>query len=257
MQVALALGSGGARGYAHIGVIQELESRGHQIVGVSGSSMGALVGGVLAAGKLAEFSEWAQSLDQRAILRLIDPTLRAAGMLRAEKILNQVEEILGPVCIEDLEMAFTAVATDLVAGTSVWLQRGPVAAAIRASIAIPGLITPHVIEERLLGDGGILDPTPMAPLASVDADITIAVRLSTLEPVTGDPLPDFSGLRVVDRSIDITQAALDRHILAAYPPDLVIEVPRTVCRTRDFHLAEEVISAGRQLAVDALDAATY
>src|SRR5687767_1590923 len=102
MRVALALGSGGARGYAHIGVINELRDRGHEIVGIAGSSMGALVGGLEAAGKLDEYADWAGTLTQRAVLRLLDPSLTAAGVLRAEKILDAVREILGDLLIEDL-----------------------------------------------------------------------------------------------------------------------------------------------------------
>ena len=142
MRVALALGSGGARGYAHIGVINELRERGHEIVGVAGSSMGALVGGLHAADKLDEYATWASSLTQRAVLRLLDPSIAAAGVLRAEKILEAVREILGDVTIEELPIPFTSVATDLITGKSVWLQRGPVDDAIRASIAIPGVISP-------------------------------------------------------------------------------------------------------------------
>ncbi|MBW8711803.1 MAG: patatin-like phospholipase family protein, partial [Mycobacterium sp.] len=148
-RVALALGSGGARGYAHIGVIDELRHRGYDIVGIAGSSMGALVGGLQAAGRLDEFAEWAKSLTQRAVLRLLDPSIAAAGVLRAEKILDAVRDILGEVTIEELPIPYTAVSTDLLSGKSVWLQRGPVDAAIRASIAIPGVITPHVFDGRL------------------------------------------------------------------------------------------------------------
>src|SRR4029077_18603085 len=151
-RVALALGSGGARGYAHIGVIDELRDRGYDIVGIAGSSMGALVGGLQAAGKLDEFADWDRSLTQRALLPVLGASITAAGVLRAEKILDAVRDILGEVTIEDLPIPFTAVATDLIAGKSVWLQRGPVDAAIRASIAIPGFITPHVIDGRLLAD---------------------------------------------------------------------------------------------------------
>ena len=140
--MALALGSGGARGYAHIGVINELRERGYEIVGISGSSMGALVGGLQAAGKLDEFADWAKTLTQRAVLRLLDPAITAAGVLRAEKILDAVRDILGEATIEELPIPYTAVTTDLIAGKSVWLQRGPVDAAIRASIAIPGVIAP-------------------------------------------------------------------------------------------------------------------
>ena len=143
--------------------------------------MGALVGGLQAAGKLDEFAEWAKSLTQRAVLRLLDPKITAAGVLRAAKILDAVRDILGEVTIEELPIPYTAVTTDLIAGKSVWLQRGPVDAAIRASIAIPGVITPHVLDGRLLADGGILDPLPMAPIAAVNADLTIAVSLSGSE----------------------------------------------------------------------------
>jgi NTE family protein len=317
-RVALALGSGGARGYAHIGVIDELHDRGYQIVGIAGSSMGALVGGLQAAERLDEFADWARSLTQRAILRLLDPSITAAGVLRAEKILDAVREILGAATIEQLPIPYTAVATDLLAGKSVWLQRGPVDEAIRASIAIPGVIAPHVVDGRLLADGGILDPLPMAPISAVNADLTIAVSLSGSEAIgdsqpeprpttewlnrmlsstsalldsptaravlnrfgasipeaakdsedpagSADPadseilpgseseVPKLGGFEVMNRTIDIAQAALARHTLAAYPPDLLIEVPRSACRGLEFHRAAEVIDIGRALAAGALD----
>ncbi|MGE2719209.1 patatin-like phospholipase family protein [Mycolicibacterium celeriflavum] len=313
-RVALALGSGGARGYAHIGVIEELQDRGYDIVGVAGSSMGALVGGLHAAGKLDEFSEWAKSLTQGAVLRLLDPSITAAGVLRATKILDAVRDILGEVRIEDLPIPYTAVTTDLIAGKSVWLQRGPVDAAIRASIAIPGVIAPHVLDGRLLADGGILEPLPMAPIAAVNADLTIAVSLAgsesggAEEPVPqgsrattewlarmwrsttslfesnamlsrlgtgpdgelaeGDSeeelvdatkeatavVPKLGSFEVMNRTIDIAQAALARHQLAGYPPDMLIEVPRSACRSLEFHRAAEVIDIGIELAAAALDA---
>ena len=321
-RVALALGSGSARGYAHIGVIEALRERDYEIVGIAGSSMGALVGAVEAAGRLDELAEWAKSLTQRTILRLLDPSITAAGVLRAEKILDEVRDILGPVTIEELPIPYTAVATDLLTGKSVWFQRGPIDAAIRASIAIPGLIAPHEIDGRLLADGGILDPLPMAPIAAVNADLTIAVSLNGNEPgATRDPepgittewlnrmvrsttalfdmnaakslldrptaravlgrfgavnpeipesdgsdvpaeaaeldappeLPKLGGFDVMNRTIDIAQSALARHTLAAYPPDVLIEVPRTTCRSLEFHRAADVIAAGRELAMRALD----
>ena len=207
--MALALGSGGARGYAHIGVIHELQDRGYQIVGIAGSSMGALVGGLQAAERLDEFADWARSLTQRSILRLLDPSITAAGVLRAEKILDAVRDILGAATIEELPIPYTAVATDLLAGKSVWLQRGPVDEAIRASIAIPGVIAPHVIDGRLLADGGILDPLPMAPIAAVNADLTIAVSLSgseTLADAEPEPRPTTEWL---NRMLSSTSALLD------------------------------------------------
>jgi NTE family protein len=298
-RVALALGSGGARGYAHIGVIDELRVRGYEIVGIAGSSMGALVGGLQAAGRLDEFADWAKSLTQRAVLRLLDPSITAAGVLRAEKILDAVRDILGEATIEELPIPYTAVSTDLLSGKSVWLQRGPVDAAIRASIAIPGVITPHVFGGRLLADGGILDPLPMAPIAAVNADLTIAVSLAGSEAGgryastdtepratsewlsrmwrsttalferTGaapdepaeelvdaskeEPVPRLGSFEVMNRTIDIAQAALARHTLAAYPPDVLVEVPRTACRSLEFYRAAEVIDIGRELAATVLD----
>lgn len=312
-RVALVLGSGGARGYAHIGVINELRDRGYEIAGIAGSSMGALVGGLFAADSLDEFTTWTTTLTQRAVLRLLDPSISAAGVFRAGKILDAVRDIVGDATIENLPIPYTAVTTDLIAGKSVWLQRGPLDGAIRASIAIPGVIAPHVLDGRLLADGGILDPLPLAPVAAVNADLTIAVsvsgtgtdagddpagtdarptrerlnrllrstsalldRLGTTAdqfdipvidaelPVavdeddaelvyTGRGIPKLGSFAVMMRSIDIAQAALARHQIAAYPPDLLIEVPRTACRSLDFHRAAEVINLGHELAAKALD----
>lgn len=316
-RVSVVLGSGSARGYAHIGVISELRERGYDIVGISGSSMGALVGGLQAAGRLDDFAEWAKSLTQGAVLRLLDPSFTAAGVLRAGKILEVVRDILGDIDIERLPIPYTAVATDLIAGRSVWLQHGPVDTAIRASIAIPGVIAPHVVDGRLLADGGILDPLPMAPLCAVNADLTVAVSLNGGDPTAAGPaaddsergapagrlnrmlrstsaLLDTSGARslldrptaraildrfssgesehadadpteaaaeapklgsfeVMNRTIDIAQAALTRHQLASHPPDLLIEVPRAACRSLDFHRAAELIDVGRELTRRALD----
>ena len=161
-RVALALGSGGARGYAHIGVIEVVEERGFEIAGVAGSSMGALVGGVWAAGKLAEFEGWARSLTRTDVLRMLDVSLKAPGAMRAEKVLAHVRELVGDRLIEELEAPFIAVATDLVSRREVWLQRGRLDVAIRASIALPGIFTPVMLNRRLLADGGLMDPIPVS-----------------------------------------------------------------------------------------------
>ena len=302
-RVALALGSGGARGYAHIGVLNELTDRGYEVVGIAGSSMGALVGGLFAAGSLDEFTEWATTLTGPAMLRLLDPSISAPGVFRASKVLDAVREILGEVAIEKLPIPYTAVTTDLIAGRSVWLQRGPLDEAIRASIAIPGVIAPHVLDGRMLADGGILDPLPIAPIAGAGADFTVAVSVSGIEAdvsedggdgvgvrptrerlnrlrrstsalldrfsiggdfsdeelpelvdePAGTAIPKLRSFAVMMRTIDIAQAALARHQMAAYPPDVLIEVPRTACRSLDFHRGAEVIDLGRELAARALD----
>jgi NTE family protein len=177
-RVALALGSGGARGYAHIGVVQVLTERGYEVVSVAGTSMGALVGGLHAAGRLPAYTEWVTDLTQRDLFRLLDPSIKAPGAIRAEKILSRVSELLGGVRIEDLPVSYTAVATDLLARKEVWFQEGPVDAAIRASIALPSIITPVMLNGRLLADGGLMNPLPIAPTAAANADLTVGVALS-------------------------------------------------------------------------------
>lgn len=187
VRVALALGSGGARGYAHIGAIQVLEERGAEIVNIAGSSMGALVGGLRAADRLGPYTEWVTSLRQLDVVRLLDPSLSAPGAIRGEKIVARVRELVEDALIEDLPVPFTAVATDLLGRKEVWFQRGPLHSAIRASIAIPGIITPVMLNGRLLADGGVLNPVPIVATASATADLTIAVSLE------GAPIDDGGG----------------------------------------------------------------
>jgi NTE family protein len=176
-RVALALGSGGARGYAHIGAIQVIEERGLEIVAIAGSSMGALVGGLHAAGVLQEYAEWVTGLTALDVIRLLDPSPSAPGAIRAEKIFARVRDLIGETQIEDLAIPFTAVATDLLARREVWFQRGPLTRAIRASIAIPSIITPVMLNGQLLADGGLMNPVPIAPTAAVPSDTTIAITL--------------------------------------------------------------------------------
>lgn len=199
MRVALVLGSGGARGYAHIGIIDELKARGHEIVAISGTSMGALVGGLEAVGKLNEFAQWATNLTHLDVWRKFDFTLTGAGLLKAEKIFGEMNPLFGDARIEDLPIPFTAVAADITAQREVWFQRGPLAAAIRASIAIPGVITPVMMRDHVLVDGGVCNPVPIEPTLSVPSDVTIAISLagrpmviSAHEPTTADDVREIS-----------------------------------------------------------------
>lgn len=291
-RVALVLGSGGARGYAHIGVIDELAARGHEVVTVSGASMGALVGGLFAAGRLPAFTEWARTLTKRDVVGLLDLSLAGPGIFRADRVLDKVSELLDGAHIEHLPIPFTAVATDIDARTSVWFQEGPLDAAIRASISIPGVFMPIVLNDRVLVDGGVLAPVPIAPTRAVPSELTVAVSLTgprmgqprgnagqssrpawttkvrdlanrlsqsrgswrdELTGVVGE-IPD--GLRFVDvvnQSLDTMTDLLTRFSLAAYPPDVLIEVPADACDVMDFHRADEVIELGRALAIEALD----
>lgn len=199
--VSLALGSGGARGYAHIGAIQVLEERGMEVVAVAGSSMGALVGGLHAAGKLGEYTEWALSLGQLDVLRLLDVSLSAPGAIRAERMFARVRELVDGAVIEGLSVPFTAVATDLLARRAVWFQRGPLDVALRASIALPGIFPPVMLNGRVLVDGGLMDPVPVAPTAAVASDVTIAVSLGG-ERRSGQEDADTAEPRPIDEWVE-------------------------------------------------------
>lgn len=176
--VALTLGSGGARGYAHIGAIEVLAERGYNIVAISGCSMGALVGGMYAAGKMQDYKDWVTGLGQFDVLKLLDLTFNSVGAIRGEKIFSVVREMLGDTRIENLPLHYTAVATDLLAHKEIWFQEGPLDRAIRASVAIPGVVTPFVLGNRVLVDGALLNPLPIIPTISSHADIVMAVNLS-------------------------------------------------------------------------------
>lgn len=181
--VALVLGSGGARGLAHIGVIKEIEARGYKIISVSGCSMGAVIGGFYCAHKLDEFYEWAKSLSYIDLLRLVDFSFISNGAIRGDKVFSLLAQMLEDVQIEDLDIPFTAVTTDLANSKEVWFQRGPLEQAMRASAAIPGLFQPVELNGRLFVDGGVLNPLPIAASVSAHADHIIAIDLNADVPI--------------------------------------------------------------------------
>ena len=209
MRFALVLGSGGARGYAHIGVINELKERGHDIVAISGASIGALVGGLEAAGGLDDFAEWAMGLNQRSVFRMLDFTFAGAGLVKADRILAEINRFTGGVKIEDLHLPFTAVASDITAEREVWFQRGSLASAIRASIAIPGFFTPVMMQGHVLVDGGVCNPVPMEPTLAVPSDATISVSLSGGSPVV-EPRPSLPNANDVSETGHVRASWLAR-----------------------------------------------
>ncbi len=271
-RIALVLGSGGARGLAHVGVIQYLESQGCEISYISGCSMGAVVGGVYAVGRLEAFSEWVQDLDRRDVLGLLDFSWGAEGLFKGEKIIGKLREMTGECNIEDLDIGFTAVATDLYEQREVWLNHGPLYDAIRASMAIPSVFTPHVWKGRLLVDGGLLNPVPIAPALNHHADVIIAVNLNgrgelAAAPwITGggysrthderDDEPDApSVFEAMAMSLDTVQTAITRLKLAAYTPDVMIDIPRRSCQFHEFHRGRELVPLGYERAKAVLGAA--
>ena len=292
-KVALVLGAGGARGLAQIGVIEALEARALNVVAIAGSSSGALVGGLHASGKLHAYRDWMLSLDRRAMLRLLDPGFGRAALFEGTRLIDALREIAGSPKIEDLPIDFTAVAVDLLRQREVWLREGDMWDAIRASFAIPGLFTPHMVHGRALVDGGLLAPLPIAATRLSDAHRLIAVDMHGWpQRPPGEPanenapsgaLPRSNGrswlsawLRsgeatstadvartrlgftdLMARSLDTMQAQISRVQLALDPPELVIRIPRDACQFYEFWRARELIGIGRVEAEKALDAAGY
>lgn len=190
--VALALGSGGARGCAHIGVIRALEKRGYKISAVSGCSMGAIVGGFYCAGKLDELTDWIASLSYLDILKLVDVSLLSSSVIRGDKVFKRLSELLDGQRIESCNIPFTAVATDMKFKKEIWFQQGIMEEALRASSAIPTVLSPVVSNNRLLVDGGLLNPLPITPCVAAHTDVIIAVDLNAEVPVPNEKQSNHS-----------------------------------------------------------------
>lgn len=279
--IALALGAGGAKGLAQIGVIEELERQGFQIVAIAGSSMGALIGGIHAMGKLDLYRDWVCALARFDVLRLLDWTF-SGGLIKGERIIETLRALIGDTQIEMLPLAFTAVATDLDREREVWLTRGSLFDAIRASIAIPTVFQPHTINGRRLIDGALLNPVPVTPLIREAADYVIAVSMDgpTEAPLPAAPVAtdgqmesyrqrigEFIGhliphgeskprspgtFELFAEAIDLMQSNLSRLRLAVYEPDLLIQLPRNIASVYEFYRARELIERGREQARQAL-----
>jgi NTE family protein len=273
--VSLVLGSGGARGLAHIGVIEYLVANEFEIRCLSGSSIGAMIGGIFAAGKLDEYTRWVSELSRNDVVRLLDLSFGRGGLFKGDRIINVLRELIGDRNIEDLDLAYTAVATDIDEGKEIWLRRGPLFDAIRASIAFPTVFTPHLYLGRRLVDGGLVN----------ESEITIAVSLAgkpelvlELPPETEPQKVEASDARarigqfieglqqkfgsreereigmfdIVAKSIDTMQASISRAKVAAYSPDIVIEIPANACGFFEFHRATHMIEIGHESAARAL-----
>lgn len=283
--LSLVLGSGGARGLAHIGVIRWLEENDFVIQSIAGCSIGALIGGVYAAGKLAEFEQWVRSIRKIDMVTLLDLSWDKSGLVRGDKLINTLMDLVGKQLIEDLPIAYTAVAADVKAQKEIWIKSGSLFDAIRASISIPLLFTPCKYKGADLIDGGILNPVPIAPTFADDTEVTVAVNLGGLaeypekrkdfgevpavasspfrekinlfvkrlqQSVTGDRSRDWGAYEVALRAFDAMQSTIARQKLAAYPPDVVIEIARNSCQTLEFDRAAEMIELGYRKAAERL-----
>ncbi len=285
--ISLVLGSGGARGLAHIGVIRWLEEHHFHIASISGSSIGALIGGVYAMGKLDEYEAWVKAIDKMDIVSLLDIAWQSAGLFKGDKIINTLIELVGNQHIESLPIRYTAVALDIEREKEIWISNGRLFDAIRASISLPLFFTPFEYNGKKLIDGGVLNPVPIAPTFHDTTDITIAVNLGAkpekrFEEKTSKSEPevrhtdndlsdkirrfihelkqntasftdiDFEMYDIADQAFDAMQGTIAREKLAAYPPDFTIEIPRNACGTLEFHRAEEMVALGYERAQTAL-----
>ncbi|MEA1890929.1 MAG: patatin-like phospholipase family protein [Pseudomonadota bacterium] len=275
--VSLVLGSGGARGLAHIGVIHWLEENGYEIKSISGCSMGALIGGIYAAGKLDTFEHWVRSITKLEIVALLDLSWGKSGLVKGDKIINTLVDLVGDQKIEDLPVRFTAVAADISAEKEIWINSGRLFDAIRASMSLPLFFTPFDYRGTLLIDGGVLNPVPIAPTFGDNTDLTIAVNLGGPPAVIDDQAgirenpqeqdsfiqqninrfikslqqsaksadrKDWDVYDVAMQAFETMQSTIARQKLAAYPPDLTIEIARNACRTLEFDRADEMIKLG-------------
>ncbi|EDM23494.1 patatin-like phospholipase family protein [Caminibacter mediatlanticus] len=266
MKISLVLSGGGARGYIHIGVIEELKKYGFEIVSISGTSMGAVIGGIEACGKLDEYKKWITSLDFLDLFKFYKPTFK----LDSNKIFKKLSDIIGNYKIEELPIKYTAVATDLTTKKEVWFQRGNLLTAMKASSAIPGVFEPVKINNRILVDGGVLNLMPVAPVMSDMSDLIIAVNLYSDRNVLDIKLPKdikkkqtifeevwnriFSEKEdIVDKSINLMMETIFRYRCAEYTPDIEIKVPQKIAKWYDFHRSLELIEYGKFFAREAIE----
>lgn len=283
--IALVLSSGGARGNAHIGAIREIIDRGYTISSISGTSMGALVGGVYATGKLDEFEEWMCSLHKKDVFSLMDFTFSKNGFVMADKVFNEIKKFIPDQLIEELPIPFTVVATDLKQKKAVSFSEGSLFDAIRASVAIPFVITPLSNETQVLVDGGLIAPVPVRYVKRISGDLLVAVNVNSSIPnspvsvfdekATSEKLisnkhvklfkeklnlkthPDneqkIGFFEFLTKTTNLLVSQLSELIIEINPPDILINISREACESYDFFKASEIIRTGRQAARQAFE----
>jgi len=284
-EISLVLSGGGARGIAHIGVIRVLEENGFIIKNIAGTSMGALVGGVYAAGGLDDFEKWLVEVDIKEMIKMLDFSLHLPGLIKAEKIMRKIDEFLFIKNIEDLPLPYTAIATDLNTSSEVRFTSGSLIDAIRASIAIPTIITPVLNENQILVDGGLVNNIPLNrlpdnryPVAAVcvNADIALTAQekeIMNRQTVTQyltqlnklkqylkryrlgelqDERESIGYAELLDKSIHLMISRASQHLIMNHPPELLINVSRELCGTFDFLKAEKILEIGKLAARRAL-----
>jgi NTE family protein len=277
--VRLVLGSGGARGMAHIGVIEELEKAGFEIKEIVGCSMGAVVGGIYCSGYLADYKHWLIKLSRMDVFMLLDFTLSAQGFVKGEKVFKAMEEFIGDHQIENFHIPFTAVASDLLNKKEVHYRTGSLFKALRSSIAIPTVFTPVINNKSQLVDGGVLNPLPIDLVKKEEGEIIVAVNINAnisygrnnlpveentekaaylkMLDVIRATLPRFDSKNentaenlglfdILNKSYDLTQDRLTELMIQVHKPDLVVNISRDACGVFEFYRANEIIEEGRK-----------
>jgi len=285
-KVSLILSGGGARGIAHIGVIEELEKRNFEIVSITGTSMGALVGGIHSLGKLDEFKTWLFTLDKLKIFKLFDFSFSSQGLIKGDKVINELKKFISDKKIEDLNIFYAAVAVDILNKKEVVFTKGSIFEAIRASIAIPTVFTPVNIENTMLVDGGVLNNIPINHAKRCPDDLLIAVNVNAdippykptllkkkMEPKQSNykkKVKDFQDhlqlilpvnkkeslgyFNLINKTISLMTGHIAQTIIEKYPPDILINISRKSCGTFDFYKAEELFEIGRYSTQKTLEA---
>lgn len=284
-KIHLVLGSGGARGITQIGIIEVLNEAGFEIASVTGCSIGAVVGGMYAAGYLPVYKQWLLDLKKSSLFKMLDLTLTRHGFIKGEKIAEMLQALTGKPNIEDLKIPFTAVASDMLNNQEVIYDSGDLYKAIRASIGIPGIFTPVFENGRFLIDGGVLNPLPVNLVKKKRRELMVAVNLNA-HPVidrtehavdkVADEAEGWSWLKLFAQhdkqkeqednkimnislhellfsSYQMTQNRLTDLMLQLYPPDILIEIPINTCSIFDFFMAETLIKLGREEGQQAIE----
>jgi NTE family protein len=268
LKIALALGGGAARGWAHIGVLRALDEEGIKVGMIAGTSIGALVGGCYLAGKLDELEAFARSLTMRRMAAFLDFTIGGGGLLGGLRLTKRMQEHLEGLNFEDLERPFVAVATELKYGHEVWMHSGSLITGIRASYALPGIFEPVVCNGRALIDGALVNPVPVSVCRAYEQRVVVAVNLhydlygrsavikhtASHIPQTYDhghgegKVPHYGMTSVMVEAFNIIQDRISRARLAGDPPDLSLQPRLADIGLSEFHRAGEAIDRGYQEA---------
>ena len=278
-KIALVLSGGGARGLAHIGAIETLESHGYEITSIAGCSMGALIGGMYAAGKLPEVKDWVLALDRRKVLSLVDFSLSLTHLVKGDRVMEALKEIVPDVNIEDLPIPYTAVATDWNSGKEVIFDHGSLYDAIRASISIPLFLNPVRREDMLLVDGGLVNSLPLNRVVRHSGDLLFGINVSTHDyqgellmqqfverkllsksmpaAVMNRIMKHFEGINInyvtlLMRTIAIMLEQNTRQQILISRPDLVVQVPMKRYGVFDFDKAAAILQIGKHKTSRAL-----